>query len=347
MQPSHGMHQQHPPPTPHAPGPGPQEPPHSGITMSPRTQSPSLPPSTPTMSDAVPTPQPPLHSHQPSSSISISSPPSTPATSSGPGAHLNAETREIVPDATRQHKTIVIRRADGTEVSLESLKKHSPQPSTAPISPASPITTSCWTASVRIESKKDKRKRQEQVLLEQEEEDAEESEWKLSEQTSRFEEGRRQLMTSWKEDRNNSPSPPFAFTTARKIDSLDEIEYPEGIKGPKAELNKNAKDGKFRYTYVDPNISCMRLMQPLLSSGMTQNFSCNSCRFVERNRRTFFLWTPLASHVSTRCLTRRCVKGLVGIIVRFRPECLRRMPAQPQLALGLPVSNVVFLLTHS
>ena len=155
MQLPHGMHQQHPPPMPHMPDPGPQGPLHPGMPMSPHTQSPSLPPSTLTTSDAVPsphTPQPPPHSHQPSSNISISSPPPTPATSSGPGALLNTEAQEIVPDVTWQCKTIVIRRADGMEVSLEALK-HSPQPSTVLISLAPPITTSCWTASVRIERK--------------------------------------------------------------------------------------------------------------------------------------------------------------------------------------------------
>ena len=142
---------------------------------------------------------------------------------------------------------ITIRSEDGTEVKLEVLKKHSPQPSTAPIPLASPMTTSSQTPSVRIESKRDKRKRQEQARLEQEKKDAEEAKRKLNEKISRFEEGRRRLMARWKEERNNSPFPPSAFTTARKIDSLDEIEYPEGIKGPKAELNRNAKDGKFRY----------------------------------------------------------------------------------------------------
>ena len=65
MQPPHGMHQQHLPPMPHTPDPGPQGPPHPGMPMSPRTQSQSLPPSTPTMSDAIPslhTLQPPPHS---------------------------------------------------------------------------------------------------------------------------------------------------------------------------------------------------------------------------------------------------------------------------------------------
>lgn len=170
-------------------------------------------------------------------------------------------------------------------VSLESLKKHSPQPSTALMPPTS--------------IKKDKRKRQERAGLEKEEKEekeeaeerakgeeeepkrkveedakrkveeeaerkkreeeerittnrrnAEEAKLKLNERMSRFEEGRSRLMARWKEEKINSPFPSSAFTTARKIDSLDEIEYPGGIKGPKADLNRNAKDGKFRYMWT-------------------------------------------------------------------------------------------------
>ena len=39
---------------------------------------------------------------------------------------------------------------------------------------------------------------------------------------------------------------PSAITTARIIDDLGRVPYPEGIKSPKVELNINAKDGKFR-----------------------------------------------------------------------------------------------------
>ncbi|KAI6160832.1 eukaryotic translation initiation factor 4G1-domain-containing protein [Pisolithus thermaeus] len=65
--------------------------------------------------------------------------------------------------------------------------------------------------------------------------------------TSKF--VRRQLgptdMNAAKED---SSAPPLsALLTARKIDRLNEVEYPEGIRSPKTELNENAKDGKFRY----------------------------------------------------------------------------------------------------
>ncbi|KAI6119120.1 eukaryotic translation initiation factor 4G1-domain-containing protein, partial [Pisolithus croceorrhizus] len=44
-----------------------------------------------------------------------------------------------------------------------------------------------------------------------------------------------------------SAPPLSALLTARKINRLDEVEYPEGIRSPKADLNENAKDGKFRY----------------------------------------------------------------------------------------------------
>ncbi|KAH8109017.1 ARM repeat-containing protein, partial [Phellopilus nigrolimitatus] len=40
---------------------------------------------------------------------------------------------------------------------------------------------------------------------------------------------------------------PSALATARHIQDLDQVQYPEGVKSPKPELNTNAKDGKFRY----------------------------------------------------------------------------------------------------
>ncbi|PBK86881.1 hypothetical protein ARMGADRAFT_939606, partial [Armillaria gallica] len=46
----------------------------------------------------------------------------------------------------------------------------------------------------------------------------------------------------------NIPAPlPSALATARIIDDLGRVPYPEGIKRPRVELNINAKDGKFRY----------------------------------------------------------------------------------------------------
>ncbi|EJD08038.1 uncharacterized protein FOMMEDRAFT_101459 [Fomitiporia mediterranea MF3/22] len=44
------------------------------------------------------------------------------------------------------------------------------------------------------------------------------------------------------------PQPlPSALATARHIQDVYQVPYPEGIKSPKPELNTNAKDGKFRY----------------------------------------------------------------------------------------------------
>ena len=39
---------------------------------------------------------------------------------------------------------------------------------------------------------------------------------------------------------------PSALATARHIEDINHITYPEGIKRPKIELNVNAQNGKFR-----------------------------------------------------------------------------------------------------
>ena len=82
----------------------------------------------------------------------------------------------------------MIKNEDGTELSLEALKKYSPQPPTVPIPPPSPVTTSRRTASVRIESEESKKKREEQARLEQEKKDAEERAKKEGEERKRKEE---------------------------------------------------------------------------------------------------------------------------------------------------------------
>jgi hypothetical protein len=48
---------------------------------------------------------------------------------------------------------------------------------------------------------------------------------------------------------HNPPRLPSALATARIIDNLGRVPYPEGVKRPKAELNINARDGKFRYLF--------------------------------------------------------------------------------------------------
>lgn len=45
----------------------------------------------------------------------------------------------------------------------------------------------------------------------------------------------------------NIPTPlPPALATARIIEDLGRVPYPDGVRSPKVELNVNAKDGKFR-----------------------------------------------------------------------------------------------------
>ncbi|KAF8552944.1 hypothetical protein OG21DRAFT_1318460 [Imleria badia] len=47
--------------------------------------------------------------------------------------------------------------------------------------------------------------------------------------------------------RDMSAPPLSALATARNIERLQDIEYPEGVRSPREDLNKDAKDGKFRY----------------------------------------------------------------------------------------------------
>jgi translation initiation factor 4G len=49
---------------------------------------------------------------------------------------------------------------------------------------------------------------------------------------------------------NISQPLPSALATARIIEDISSISYPEGIKSPKIELNVNAKNGKFRYVDI-------------------------------------------------------------------------------------------------
>ena len=45
-------------------------------------------------------------------------------------------------------------------------------------------------------------------------------------------------------------APLSVFATAKNIERLQDIEYPEGVKSPREDLNKDAKYGKFRYLNV-------------------------------------------------------------------------------------------------
>ncbi|KAG1856929.1 hypothetical protein C8R48DRAFT_755948 [Suillus tomentosus] len=160
--PSPHMHQQPPQHVPHVPPhqPGP-------LPMSPRPAAPQLP-GTPTMAHAIPHPP-----HTPQPPPSISSPPPTPSTTNAP--RLNTNARDFVPGG-RSTSKVTIKSQDGMEVTLDALKKHSPQPPTVPIPPASPVVTSRRqpSVSVRIESEESKRAREETARKEQDKKDEEE-----------------------------------------------------------------------------------------------------------------------------------------------------------------------------
>ncbi|KIJ15655.1 hypothetical protein PAXINDRAFT_99504 [Paxillus involutus ATCC 200175] len=263
------------------------------------------PPHTPHHPPHAPQP-PPQYAHQPSGNIGVSSPLPTPSTATGPGIRpLNTNASIFVP-TTRTPKAIVIKNENSTEVNLESLKIHSPQPLMVPIPPPPRVATSRRIVSVRIESEDAKRKRMERARLEQENEEAaeqakrreqerkrkeeetkrkekeeverkeevdqewlrfEEDEWKRRE-GARLEEERKkaqeekeragreaevaQLKADETQDILESPAenraaPLSALATAKNIVRLQDVEYPEGIRGPREDLNKDAKDGKFRY----------------------------------------------------------------------------------------------------
>ncbi|KAH9485515.1 Eukaryotic translation initiation factor 4 gamma [Psilocybe cubensis] len=156
MQQPHGQHQ---PPTPGLP-------PHGGMPMSPRNPPASLQtPGTPILSQALPNPThaphpPPVLSHPTHSMGGLTSPPTTPSTSSIPN-RLNAASNAFVP---RQPSRVTLKKEDGTEVKLENLKSPAPSSNTSAPTPqgsayrqGSPGTPTRRPASVRIESE-DQRK---------------------------------------------------------------------------------------------------------------------------------------------------------------------------------------------
>ncbi|KIK01165.1 hypothetical protein K443DRAFT_60383, partial [Laccaria amethystina LaAM-08-1] len=46
---------------------------------------------------------------------------------------------------------------------------------------------------------------------------------------------------------NVGGAPLSALATARNIDDIGTVQYPEGVRSPKPELNANVKHGRFRY----------------------------------------------------------------------------------------------------
>lgn len=93
-----------------------------------------------------------------------------------------------------------------------------------------------------------------------------------------------------------SAPPPSALLTARVIENLSEVAYPEGIKSPKVELNANVRDGRFRCVLL----LSLRMSHSLLRVDMTVTSLCNSCIFARRSRLPFLLSTSLALNLSIK-----------------------------------------------
>ncbi|TFY58489.1 hypothetical protein EVJ58_g6388 [Rhodofomes roseus] len=271
--------------TPHQQPQGLPGPPQPGMPMSPRNAPPQLhPPGTPTMAPAMPNPGHPPHPapspHTHTSSLSsISSPPPTPS-SSGPGSRLNTAAPSFQP-RTR----VKITSSDGKEVQLDSFKKGSaPLSPAVPASPARKTTVRLEKAKreAPMRAKKEavekaEKEAEEKVTAtgaEPDEVEVDESEATPASETIE--------KTADKGDFNDKlqgngilridaavsdtpkkrhPGPldlsstrkpiaqtfPSALATARIIEDLGSVSYPEGIRSPKVELNVNAKHGKFRY----------------------------------------------------------------------------------------------------
>ena len=145
--------------------------------MSPRNPPSAIQgPSTPTLSHTIASPAhpPPLPSalaHS-SNSLGLTSPPATPSTPSISANRLDVSSRTFVPRAASK---LTIKKADGTEVSLEGLAKSTPTPPTTAVpSPqnvvlrqGSPGTPNRRPTSIRMETEDQHKNR----LAEQEQND--------------------------------------------------------------------------------------------------------------------------------------------------------------------------------
>jgi hypothetical protein len=92
-------------------------------------------------------------------------------------------------------------------------------------------------------------------------------------------------------NREVSAPPPSVLLTARVIENLSEVAYPEGIKSPKVELNANARYGRFRCVFLPFSL---RLSYSLLCVDTTVTSLCSSCTSARRSRLPFLLSMSLA-----------------------------------------------------
>ena len=215
----------------------------------------------------------PPHPRAPQHPPSVTSPPSTPL-STNLSTPLSANASAFVP---AKKVPIKVKNASGQEVTLDTLKRRT-QLATVPPLPPSPasVKKDSKRQLIRIESQEQKEKRlAEEGAKERESHDKSESSEALvraneatarreiEEQERREEQACNRQTTintnPWKRpgplnfqttiNSDIAPLPPSAFATARYIEDLNCITYPQGIKSPKLELNVNTQKGKFRYDF--------------------------------------------------------------------------------------------------
>ena len=92
--------------------------------------------------------------------------------------------------------------------------------------------------------------------------------------------------------RDLSAPPLSALATARNIERLQDVEYPEGVRSPREDLNKDVKDGKFRYL----NTARARFRFVHLPADTTATSSCSLWYSARRSLPTFHHWAPWVSN---------------------------------------------------
>ena len=141
------------------------------------------------MTPAVPVPT--ASPHVQTANLSaVTSPPSTPASATGPGAaggHMNQNAKPFVP----ANKRVTIKNSSGLEVDLETFKKHSSSGSITSLQSATTIPGSPARRTIRMETEEARKARvAEEEKAKKEKEDAERAKREAEEKAKRDEEER-------------------------------------------------------------------------------------------------------------------------------------------------------------
>ena len=171
-------------------------------------------------------PPPPTHS-------TTIAPPGPGSESGGSTSRLNTSASTFVP------RKVTIKTQDGIEVDFSNWKKDgTASPVVQNNTPSIHQTHKKRTPVVRMETVEAKKKR----LAEEKEKQLAVRKRSAEEMEKRVREAKEEWNAA-EEERKNAP--PSALATARPIEDLSHISYPEGVTSPNPELNVNSKKGKF------------------------------------------------------------------------------------------------------